>query len=90
MPDTRGRHRPQRFWTGSCRKRGPDPAVILRKASQSNRSDKGAATQAILMSVFCTLELRGHHPNDALVSALKTYVTTGQLPALPASATTDG
>ena len=28
------------------------PAVILRKNSQSNRSDRGAATQAILMSVY--------------------------------------
>ncbi len=27
------------------------PAVILRKNSQSNRSDRGAATQAVLMSV---------------------------------------
>ncbi len=26
------------------------PAVILRKNSQSNRSDRGAATQAVLMS----------------------------------------
>jgi transposase len=66
------------------------PAVILRKASQSNRSEKGAATQAILMSVYRTLKLRGHHPIDTLVSALKTYVTTGQLPALPGPATTDG
>ena len=66
------------------------PAVILRKASQSNRSEKGAATQAILMSVFRTLKLRGHHPIETLVSALKTYVTTGQLPALPGPDTTDG
>ena len=44
------------------------PAVILRKNSQSNRSDQGAVTQAVLMSVYRTLRLRGikpdqnHHP----------------------------
>ena len=35
------------------------PAVILRKNSQSNRSDHGPATQAALMSVYRTLRLRG-------------------------------
>ncbi|MFQ5668769.1 MAG: IS66 family transposase, partial [Candidatus Binatia bacterium] len=38
------------------------PAVILRKNSQSNRSDQGAATQAVLMSVYRTLKLRGLNP----------------------------
>lgn len=28
------------------------PAVVLRKNSQSNRSDRGATTQAVLMSVY--------------------------------------
>ncbi len=66
------------------------PAVILRKASQSNRSQKGAAVQAILMSVFRTLKLRGHHPIDTLVQALRTYVATANLPPLPAPAVADG
>ena len=38
------------------------PAVILRKNCQSNRSEKGAAVQAVLMSVYRTLKLRGHDP----------------------------
>jgi transposase len=59
------------------------PAVILRKNSQSNRSDRGAATQAVLMSVYRTLRLRGHNPTETIVNALRTYLTTGQLPALP-------
>jgi len=59
------------------------PAVILRKNSQSNRSSRGAATQAILMSVYRTLRLRGHHPTKTIADALKTYLTTGQLPPLP-------
>ncbi len=60
------------------------PAVILRKNSQSNRSDQGAATQAVLMSVYRTLKLRGLDPTKTIAHALKTYLTTGQLPPLPA------
>jgi transposase-like protein len=66
------------------------PAVILRKNSQSNRSQRGAATQAVLMSVYRTLKLRGLHPTHTVVQALRTYVQTGQLPPLPASAIANG
>ena len=59
------------------------PAVILRKNSQSNRSDRGAATQAVLMSIYRTLRLRGLDPTKTIVDAPKTYLTTGQLPPLP-------
>ena len=59
------------------------PAVILRKNSQSNRSDRGAATQAILMSVYRTLKLRGLNPSKTITNALRTYLTTGKLPQLP-------
>ncbi len=59
------------------------PAVILRKNSQSNRSDRGAATQAVLMSVYRTLRLRGLNPTKTIANALKTYLITGQLPPLP-------
>jgi len=60
------------------------PAVILRKNSQSNRSDRGATTQAVLMSVYRTLRLRGHDPLRTIADALRTYLQTGQLPPLPA------
>jgi transposase len=59
------------------------PAVILRKNSQPNRSDQGAATQAVLMSVYRTLRLRGLDPTKTIANALKTYLTTAQLPPLP-------
>ena len=59
------------------------PAVILRKNSQSNRSDRGAATQAILMSIYRTLKLRGLNPTDTVTQALRSTVATGQLPPLP-------
>lgn len=66
------------------------PAVILRKNSQSNRSDRGAHTQAVLMSVYRTLRLRGHDPLRTIADALRTHLTTGQLPSLPVASTADG
>jgi transposase len=57
-------------------------AVIMRKNSYNNRSDKGASTQAILMSVFTTLKQRGLNPIKIVEQALRTYITTGKLPAL--------
>jgi len=65
------------------------PAVILRKTCQGNRSENGAAVQAVLMSVYRTLKLRGHDPIQTLVSALTTYLATGQLPPLPVQSVAD-
>ncbi len=58
------------------------PAVILRKNSQSNRSDRDADTQAVLMSVYRTLKLRSLNPTKTITDSLRTYVKTGRLPAL--------
>ena len=66
------------------------PAVILRKNSQSNRSDKGARTQAILMSLYRTLKLRGRDPVATVADALRTYTATGRLPPLPIQSVADG
>ena len=67
------------------------PAVIIRKNSYGNRSERGADTQAVLMSIFRTLKQRGHDPIRTITDAIATYLTTGQLPALPSptSATHD-
>jgi len=66
------------------------PAVILRKNCQSNRSEKGAAVQAVLMSVYRTLKLRGQDPLATITSALRTYLASGQLPPLPVQSVADG
>ena len=66
------------------------PAVIIRKNSQSNRSQRGAETQAILMSVYRTLKQRGHSPLDTIQEALKTYLITGHLPTPPPKIATIG
>ena len=59
------------------------PAVIIRKNSYANRSDRGADAQAVLMSIYRTLKQRGHDPITIIRNALATYLTTGQLTPLP-------
>jgi transposase len=65
-------------------------AVIMRKNSYNNRSDRGAATQAILMSVLTTLKQRGRNPVKTLEQALRLYIQTGQLPTLTEITTAKG
>jgi len=59
------------------------PAVIIRKNSYSNRSQRGADTQAVLMTIYRTLKQRGHDPIPTIVKALAEALTNGQLPGLP-------
>lgn len=66
------------------------PAVIIRKNSLCNRSDQGARTQAVLMSVYRTLKLRGIDPTKAIAQALRTLLQTGTLPPLPVETVADG
>ena len=70
--------------------RGIRPAVIIRKNSYCNRSERGADMQAVLMSVFRTLKQRGHNPLQTIVKALSTYLLTGQMPPLPDKVTASG
>ena len=66
------------------------PAVIIRKNSLCNRSEAGAATQAILMSVYRTLKLRGLDATTTIADALRTLLQTGTLPSLPVETVADG
>ena len=66
------------------------PAVIIRKNSYCNRSERGADTQAVLMSIYRTLKQRGLDPIQTITQALATYLATGQLPALPTQNTPHG
>lgn len=59
------------------------PAVIIRKNSYANRSQRGADTQAVLMSIHRTLHQRGHDPLATITQALHNYLQTGKLPPLP-------
>jgi transposase len=55
------------------------PAVIMRKVVQGNRSDKGARTQTVLMTIFRTLKRIGHNSIDTLCSSLQNSILTGDL-----------
>lgn len=59
------------------------PAVMIRKNSYCNHSDRGALTQSVLMSVLRTLKARGHQPLDTLLEALANYAQTDKFPPLP-------
>ncbi len=59
------------------------PAVIWRKVIQGTHSERGAETQAGLMSILRTLKRRGDNPITILVAALREYVRTGHLPPFP-------
>ena len=65
------------------------PAVIIRKNSYGNRSQRGADCQAVLMSVFRTLKQRGHDPIRTVIKALEEYLLTDQLPPLPTNIASD-
>jgi transposase len=66
------------------------PAVIMRKNILCNRSADGAQTQAVLMSVYRTLRLRGHDPTATIAHALRKLLQTGTLPALPVENVAEG
>lgn len=57
-------------------------AVVMRKNSYGNRSEQGARTQAVLMTIFRTLSKTNQNPIDTVVDALKQYVATGVLPPM--------
>jgi len=78
--------RPEADWNNNFAERQIRPAVVLRRNSQCNRSDRGAATQAVLMTIYRTLKLRGVDPIKAITSALETWSSTGKLPPLPSGA----
>ena len=62
----------------------------MRKNSYNNRSDRGAITLAILMSVLTTLKQRDLNPVKTLEQALRIYIRTGQLPTLTQITTAKG
>lgn len=49
--------------------------VLTRKVSQQNRSEQGATTQAILMSLFRTAELQGQNPIEVVLCMAKSAIT---------------
>jgi hypothetical protein len=79
--------RPEVPFDNNYAERAIRPAVIIRKNSYRNRSERGADAQAVLMSVDRTLQQRGHAPLKTVGEALTTDLSTGQLPPLPPKVT---
>jgi len=48
--------------------------VITRKISQQNRSDQGAKSQAILMTLFRSAELQGRNPVETIMAAAQNAI----------------
>jgi transposase len=82
--------RPEADWNNNFAERQIRPAVILRRNSQCNRSQRGAATQAVLMSINRTLKLRGHDPRAQIDQALRAWSHSGKLPPLPSVSVAGG
>lgn len=59
-------------------------AVLMRKNYGGNRSEAGAGTQAVLMSIFRTLEMRGEDPLYFLERALRASLSRDEPLTLPA------
>jgi hypothetical protein len=55
--------------------------VLTRKVSQQNRSEQGANTYAVLMTLFRSAELQGKNPVETVLSLAKT--TLGEEEATP-------
>jgi len=62
----------------------------MRKNSYNNRSNRGTATQAMLMSILTTLKQRNLNPVKTLEQALRIYIRTGQLPTLAEVSAAEG
>lgn len=63
-------------------------AVVMRKNSYGNRSNRGAQAQAILMSIFRTCQLRGVNPIAFLASSVAAAIQSGAPLSIPESPTT--
>jgi transposase len=57
--------------------------VLTRKVSQQNRSEYGAKTQAILMSLFRTAELQGQNPIEMALCLAKSAMAGSKVDELP-------
>lgn len=66
------------------------PAVVARKNSGGNHSDRGAETQAVRMTIFCTLALRGQDEVNSVVQLVEQYIQNGRAAKLKVSSPSNG
>ncbi|MGH7452031.1 MAG: IS66 family transposase, partial [bacterium] len=58
---------PEVDWHNNQAERQLRPAVVARKNSGGNHSDRGAETQAMMMTIFFTLQLRGQDQVNTVI-----------------------
>jgi ribosomal protein S15P/S13E len=54
--------------------------VLTRKVSQQNRSEQGAKTHAVLMSLFRSAELQGKNPVETVLTVAKAKIANAEAP----------
>ena len=54
--------------------------VLTRKVSQQNRSEQGAKTHAVLMTLFRSAELQGKNPVETVLTLAKTKIGKAEAP----------
>lgn len=64
--------------------------MLIRKIMYGHRSDHGVPTQGVLMIIFRTLKRWSNNPIATLVSALREYVRSYQLPPFSLVITSEG
>jgi transposase len=81
---------PEVDWHNNHGERQLRPPVVARKNSGGNHSDRGAETQAIMMTVFFTLHLRNQNEVDTVITMVEEYLKTHQKPTLERKSRSDG
>jgi hypothetical protein len=73
---------PQVEWHNNRAERQLRPAVVARKNSGGNHSDRGAETQAVMMTIFFTLGLRGQDAVSTVVQMVEEHLKNGNAASL--------
>lgn len=71
---------PEVEWYNNRVERQLRPAVVTRKNSGGNHSDRGAETQAVMMTIFFTLALRDHDEVNTVIQMVEAYLKIGKTP----------
>ena len=77
-------------WHNNRAERQLRPAVVARKNSGGNHSDRGAETQAVMMTIFFTLGLRGHDAVTTVVQMVEEYLRNGRVATLKTLCSSNG
>lgn len=81
---------PEVDWHNNRAERQLRPAVVARKNSGGNHSDRGAETQAVMMTIFFTLALRGQDEVNTVVHMIEEYLQNGQAAKLKVLSPSNG